>query len=264
MRLVFSFRIAPSLALLACLWVGQAAAQPPDVLQSYRIVPSQSAVIQTGGFAGTYMEFHVSGTFDLVTGYDPRVACPLCLVPYAKVTDVDAWMIPDSPLTYVQDLDRTLNLSGLDGTWDVPSFLHFSGLEGQDQPIELDAVRYDRSLRMIGASTPGCCDMFQYTVDLYARQVPFADFNADGSVDTDDYSMWRKTFGTTVAPAEGADANADGVIDAADYTVWRSAYDQALAASGATAAATAVPEPQVLVLLLAGLVFLAAGRRRAK
>jgi hypothetical protein len=38
-------------------------------------------------------------------------------IPYAEFVDVDSWLIPDSPLTYLLDLDDTLNLSGLAGTF---------------------------------------------------------------------------------------------------------------------------------------------------
>ncbi len=263
MRPFFALRLAPALSMLACLGVGVATAQQPDVLESYRIIPSQSTVIESGGFAGSDMEYDLSGTFDLVTGYLPDIRCERCMVPYAEFRNVDAWMIPDSPLTYVLNLDDVLNLSGLEGTWDESDdSLDFSGLESQGQPIELHIERYGQSLRLTGANNPGCCDMFQYTVDLYARQVPFADFDANGIVDPDDYAMWRAQYGQTVAPAEGADANADGVVDAADYTIWRTAYSEALAAGGTMALATVVPEPQSLVLILAGIAMAVAGLRR--
>lgn len=45
------------------------------------------------------------------------------------------------------------------------------------------------------------------------------DYNTDGSVDGNDYQVWRSNFGSTLNLA--ADGNHDGVVNAADYTVWR-------------------------------------------
>lgn len=51
------------------------------------------------------------------------------------------------------------------------------------------------------------------------------DFNGDGTVDSDDYNVWRATFGQTVPAGgpPGADGDGNGVVDAADYVVWRNA-----------------------------------------
>ncbi len=84
------------------------------------------------------------------------------------------------------------------------------------------------------------------------------DFNGDGVVDTDDYTVWKSQFGDTVTPTRGADANGDGVVDAADYTVWRDTLGATGIASASLAAAISVdaaqvPEPASIGLLLAGL-----------
>jgi hypothetical protein len=36
-----------------------------------------------------------------------------------------------------------------------------------------------------------------------------------------DYAMWRKTQGTMATPSTGADGDGDGTIDQDDYNVWR-------------------------------------------
>lgn len=81
--------------------------------------------------------------------------------------------------------------------------------------------------------------------DFFADRVfaPIAagDYNADGSVDLDDYALWKSRFGSTTHLA--ADGNSDGRVDAADYAVWRDAYAQPVAPG-------AVPEPNAIVLLL--------------
>jgi hypothetical protein len=48
------------------------------------------------------------------------------------------------------------------------------------------------------------------------------DYDGDFTVDTDDYTVWRNTYGQFgIAPGTGADGNRDGVINAADYVIWR-------------------------------------------
>ncbi|MEN0109607.1 MAG: hypothetical protein AAF805_02680 [Planctomycetota bacterium] len=46
------------------------------------------------------------------------------------------------------------------------------------------------------------------------------DYDRDGDVDADDYTVWSMAFGET-GVGLGADGNGDGVVDAADYVVWR-------------------------------------------
>ncbi len=45
------------------------------------------------------------------------------------------------------------------------------------------------------------------------------DYDFDGDVDSDDYTVWESSYGSTTLLA--ADANGDGTVDAADYTSWR-------------------------------------------
>lgn len=47
----------------------------------------------------------------------------------------------------------------------------------------------------------------------------FGDYDLSGTVNADDYAVWRDSFGSTESLA--ADGNLDGVVDAADYTIWR-------------------------------------------
>jgi hypothetical protein len=70
---------------------------------------------------------------------------------------------------------------------------------------------------------------------MFAALEP-GDYNADGSVDVDDYALWKSKFGSTIHLA--ADGNGDGKIDAGDYTVWRDHF-----AGGPGSQSVAVPEP---------------------
>lgn len=72
------------------------------------------------------------------------------------------------------------------------------------------------------------------------------DFNADGTVDAADYTVWRNGLGTTYTEA--------------DFRVWRSNLG-ATAGTGSSAA-VAVPEPGALALLLVGMACAVVRRRR--
>ncbi|MGD9637363.1 MAG: dockerin type I domain-containing protein, partial [Pirellulales bacterium] len=84
-------------------------------------------------------------------------------------------------------------------------------------------------------------------------------YNDDGQVTSADYNAWKSTFGMNVTAGAGADGNNDGKINAADYTIWRDHL------SGAGAAATAVPEPTgLLLIVLGGLALLLAEAGRVR
>jgi FG-GAP-like repeat/Dockerin type I domain len=81
------------------------------------------------------------------------------------------------------------------------------------------------------------------------------DYNANGTVDAADYSVWRNAVGSHVANYSGADGNGNGVVDSADYDVWKSHYGMTLpepaAGSGAavptsSAVAIQIQEPAAL------------------
>lgn len=73
------------------------------------------------------------------------------------------------------------------------------------------------------------------------------DYDADGTVDANDYTRWRDDYGLSVAtPRSGSDGNGDGFVDAADYTVWRDA------ASNPTT--SALPEPTAIKVIATSLI----------
>jgi hypothetical protein len=84
--------------------------------------------------------------------------------------------------------------------------------------------------------------------DMQIQTIPFlpGDYNYDGTVDTQDYNVWRANFG---ASGTAADGNANGVVDAADYVLWRK-----LSSSG-SGVSNSVPEPCVAMMI--GVLFLA-------
>ena len=79
------------------------------------------------------------------------------------------------------------------------------------------------------------------------------DYDGNGLVDTDDYEVWRSTFGSTSDLR--ADGNNDSVVDLADYTVWRNNLGQAAVFS---TRASQVPEPSAIVIVaMAGITIAA-------
>jgi hypothetical protein len=93
------------------------------------------------------------------------------------------------------------------------------------------------------------------------------DYNKDGTVDTADYVVWRKSVGQTgsefvpgmplVSNHHPADGDHSFLIDAADYAVWARHFGQPGSASGQGASVLAaagtlsqVPEPTARALLI--------------
>jgi hypothetical protein len=69
------------------------------------------------------------------------------------------------------------------------------------------------------------------------------DYNSDDAVNTNDLNKWRVDFGKWVAKGGGADGNGNGIVDSADYVVWRKAFG-----SGPSAGSdNAVPEPGIAI-----------------
>lgn len=265
-------RIVLIAVVTTAVFVRQAPADPPDILREYRFVPTHSNVHVSGGSPGYDMDLSIAGRFGLVTGYDyepsPTAHVPT-LVPRAEFVDVKAILF--NPLSAAPtpvpgwDLDKTLNLTGLKGTFNDPTELHFSGADGQGIPIKLDATLRGPLLHLTGMNflPPTCFTCTQYVgykVDALAVTRPYADFNLDGVIDNADYAIWRANIGTqSDASFDEGDANGDGVVDAADYVAWRHTVGPATSLAvftGSDLAASTLPEPTTVGLAFAGGLFL--------
>jgi endonuclease I len=89
------------------------------------------------------------------------------------------------------------------------------------------------------------------------------DYNRDGVVDAVDYTVWRNTYGASVAAFEGADGNGNTMIDDADYGVWRDNYGNVAPPPGSGGlASTVVPEPTSLSLIVFGMLIAGHFRRK--
>jgi hypothetical protein len=81
------------------------------------------------------------------------------------------------------------------------------------------------------------------------------DFDGDGDVDANDFTVWNTTVGATGKVR--ADGNGDRIVDAADYVLWRKF---ASADSGSGSSVT-VPEPHITSIVCVGLLILTSLRR---
>jgi hypothetical protein len=79
---------------------------------------------------------------------------------------------------------------------------------------------------------------------------PAGDYDRDGDVDANDYTVWKSSFGSNANL--DADGNNNGFVDAADYTVWRNNLGTNVGMGAATI--TSVPEPGSYLILVVGSV----------
>ena len=161
-------------------------------MRDFRFIPSKTTVLVTGGSPGYDLNLTIAGRFGLVTGYDEVVSPPATvplLVPHAEFIDVHGILF--NPLSLAPlplpgwDLDKTLNLSGLHGTFSVgdPNDLFFFGGDGQGVALRLQATINGGWLHLTGGSSdPVGKNPVLYQIDALAHLAPFPDFNQDGAV----------------------------------------------------------------------------------
>jgi hypothetical protein len=119
------------------------------------------------------------------------------------------------------------------------------------------------------ARVAGADDTIQlYELALTATSTPAGvpgDYNHNGVVEADDYTLWRKTLGQAVATGSGADGNLDGLVDQADYTMWKSHFGQTSGSGTGSSflAGSAVPEPSATWAAIELLSLILIGPRRA-
>lgn len=224
--------------LLLVLPTLEVLAQRPDLLREYRFHPWRSTLDVSGGLAGVHVKANIFGNYGFVTGVEqsPLAVYPPILIPFAKFVDVQAkavnstGTVPDS-----FDLDKTLNLSGLRGE-PLPVYFpavmpnievyKFTGRDGQGAPMKLYSLVVGRWMYLRGANSPGCCDLFNYEIKALARQMPFADLNADDAVDQQDLGLILGNYGSgPAALTDGTlvpgDVDGNGHVNGLDLLAWQ-------------------------------------------
>jgi len=109
----------------------------------------------------------------------------------------------------------------------------------------------------ISYATTGAVDPGRF-VSLVS--VVLGDYNGDGTVDASDYTLWRKSIGSTTNLA--ADGNNNGVIDNGDFDVWRAHFGQTAGTGTGLNTIASVPEPASGLLVVFGSCVLVARRWR--
>jgi hypothetical protein len=259
-RLFFAYLFA---ALVAGGWAAQRTrAQSPAALDHYRLIPRQSTLHESGGFAGLDLDYRLSGDYGFARGVSSSTT------PGAKFVDPEIWgsLISNGPTpAYVIDVDQILNLAGLQGkllpTASLFDVYQFQGKTSDGSSVNLYASLLGPWMYLRGATQPpaGSADYFEYQLRALAHKGPFADLNGDGMVDASDYLLLRKT-----GVAGGADA-----VTGASVVDWRGQFGETIpdlnamdaaisAATGSGLAASTIPEPAgcLLVMIATALVSL--------
>jgi hypothetical protein len=83
----------------------------------------------------------------------------------------------------------------------------------------------------------GLIDIGAFELQPIAPPLP-GDYNQDGAIDSGDYVVWRKTFGSSVANYSVADGSGNGIIDQDDLTGWKAHFGQSIIPSAAVSAAS--------------------------
>jgi hypothetical protein len=116
------------------------------------------------------------------------------------------------------------------------------------------------SNQWVSYRTPILSTLGEDNYPLNLSQLPW-DYNGDGEVNAADYTVWRDSIGQT-GPGLAADGDGDQVVDAQDYEAWKYHFGESLPGSGGGAISSTVPEPNGLILALAGMFAIAAFRIR--
>jgi len=206
--------------------------------------------------------YRVQGTFDFRVEPSPAAVFPPVF--NAKFVEPEVWAAhPHQDV--VLDVDELFNLEGIAGVGRSrlfplrPHLFHFNGTTSDRFTVDLHALVAGPWLYLRGGLTPPHdtdAILPEYQLRALARQQPSGDFNDDGIVDADDLRAWID----------------NRLRNGADFLHWQRSLgeeaptletlDAALNAA-LTAAASAVPEPSLLVAAApAGVCLLGLHRRR--
>ena len=76
------------------------------------------------------------------------------------------------------------------------------------------------------------------------------DYNQNGIVDADDYTVWRDHLGQSFQLDNEGPGITPGMVTNEDYNFWKSRFGDSLGSGSGAAATATVPEPTTLVLLM--------------
>jgi hypothetical protein len=127
---------------------------------------------------------------------------------------------------------------------------HF-GLGDFAGPVDLLEVRWPSGIVQQFAGVP-------INTLLVAREPLPGDYNADLTVDSADYVLWRKSLGMSgiglAADGTGPAGSPDHVVDTYDFNYWIAHFGESVAAPPGAATGFAVPEPHGRIIAFLALV----------
>ncbi len=266
MRRLFFAYLSAVLVVVSVATQRGVAQQDVSILDHYRVVPQRSTLHKTDGAAGLDSLYRLTGDYDFAHSALPTIG--------AKFVNANivGTPIPPGPTAAanVIDVDQLLNLDGLTGKL-LPVAAAFNVYQFQGHAADGSAVNLYASvlgpwMYLRGGTQPpaSSADYFTYQLRALARTGPFADLNGDGVVDASDYALLRKSgFAGGIDAATGA-----------SFADWRQQFGEAMpdlnamdaminTALGSGVAASSVPEPGCLGLVVFG-GMLVAGRRSSR
>lgn len=161
---------------------------------------------------------------------------------YSLTGEPDSWVMIDDSIP----VDPDNNVSGR---------AHFYAWTVPDSPTDTAFVR-------IFQNNPGEIlnenDWDDVSDAAFRIVLPSSDFSGNGTVDLQDYTVWRDRLGDEdESQINGGDG---GGVTESDYMLWQSSYGETVA--GASLQTAPVPEPSAWVLILVGGAILGARWRR--
>ena len=153
--------VLPLILLTICVICGPANADK----SIYVFDPNQSAVIQTGGFAGVNETYGIEGQFRLTVNSDASIA---------SFEKVDANLTEPTGFLYTQSLGVLFNMRALTGKVIDDTTIEFEGktADSTESNINLNLSFNDGSIHLTGQITPppNSADMFFYDVNAVATK----------------------------------------------------------------------------------------------
>jgi endonuclease I len=154
-----------------------------------------------------------------------------------------------------------LDLDGIEGTGNTSAFqvglATFTGLQQGSfvgfnplfTPELVGQFSATYTLHLSDEDLPGQ-QMQSLTLSFVGKAILAGDYNGDGTVDSGDYLVWRRSFGQTGLTAySGADGDGNTVVDDSDFDVWRTHFGQTASGLASSLSASSIPEPATASLL---------------
>jgi endonuclease I len=213
----------------------------------------------TPSFASDSTIAMLSHDFGTITTASIGAVLPLPVYNRGVVPEFTASMDFDSVFSSGDTSILLLNGAEGAGLIDIAGGSSFN-FSGQIAPTAVGTFAATYTLRFSDEDILGAENNKDLTLSLTGTVVLAGDFNRDGSVDSADYIVWKKSNGTSTANFAGADADGSGFVDGADLDWWQQNFG--LVATPGGGGSSYVPEPAGVVIGVTAMIGLLVARRR--